>query len=465
MIRALVLIHRWLGIAFCLLFAMWFASGMVMHFVPFPALEEAERVAGLASFNPQAITIAPRDALQALSVQSVRRLRLIAVGDTPVYIAQHNDDTVAAFDATSGKSLAVTEMLALASAAAHAKARGLDATQPHIAALDTHDQWTVPNGFDTHRPLYRVALGNAEDTMLYVSSITGQVMLDTARAERGWNWAGSVLHWIYPTVLRKHWSAWDSTVWWLALLAMAGALAGTALGVVRLSAMQSPFKGWMKWHHILGLTCALFVLTWIFSGWLSMDHGRLFSRGKASSDERMRIEGRELAARDLPGLNGIATPVREIEWFTFAGEIVMRTIDHAGTQETPSGIQRSQWLTEAQVAIVTRALGAACTYVLMHDEDAYPARSATVNAPVYRVICGDIWYHIDGVNGRVIEKLDTSRRAYRWAYQALHTLDFPGLAERKPLRTVIILLLCSGGLAFSLTGVVIGWRRLRRTVR
>ena len=53
--RALVLIHRWLGVAFCLLFAMWFASGMVMHFVPFPSLEENERVAGLASFRNQAI--------------------------------------------------------------------------------------------------------------------------------------------------------------------------------------------------------------------------------------------------------------------------------------------------------------------------------------------------------------------------------------------------------------------------
>ena len=48
MMGAIVLLHRWLGIAFCLLFAMWFASGIVMHFVPFPSLTEAERFAGLA---------------------------------------------------------------------------------------------------------------------------------------------------------------------------------------------------------------------------------------------------------------------------------------------------------------------------------------------------------------------------------------------------------------------------------
>jgi hypothetical protein len=49
MMRALILLHRWLGVAFCLLFAMWFATGMVMHFVPFPALSEIERIGGLAA--------------------------------------------------------------------------------------------------------------------------------------------------------------------------------------------------------------------------------------------------------------------------------------------------------------------------------------------------------------------------------------------------------------------------------
>src|SRR5215210_1120612 len=47
--RPLVLAHRWLGIAFCLLFAMWFASGIVMRFIAYPSLTEEERIAGLAT--------------------------------------------------------------------------------------------------------------------------------------------------------------------------------------------------------------------------------------------------------------------------------------------------------------------------------------------------------------------------------------------------------------------------------
>jgi hypothetical protein len=36
--HVLVLLHRWLGVALCLPIALWFASGIIMHFVPFPAV-------------------------------------------------------------------------------------------------------------------------------------------------------------------------------------------------------------------------------------------------------------------------------------------------------------------------------------------------------------------------------------------------------------------------------------------
>jgi hypothetical protein len=83
------------------------------------------------------------------------------------------------------------------------------------------------------------------------------------------------------------------------------------------------------------------------------------------------------------------------------------------------------------------------------------------DGPVYRITCGDVWYDIDAANG-ALQKTDPSRRAYRWLYHALHTLDFPVLAGRPTLRTVLIVSLCGIGLVFSLTGLVIGWRRLWR---
>ena len=44
--RWLYLTHRWVGIVTCLLFAMWFLSGLVMLYVPFPELKQSEWLAG-----------------------------------------------------------------------------------------------------------------------------------------------------------------------------------------------------------------------------------------------------------------------------------------------------------------------------------------------------------------------------------------------------------------------------------
>src|SRR5581483_3356997 len=48
-----------------------------------------------------------------------------------------------------------------------------------------------------------------------------------------------------------------------------------------------------------------------------------------------------------------------------------------------------------------------------------------------------------------------------WPLKSLHTLDFAPLNAHPLLRTTVIVLLCLCGFVFSLTGVVLAWRRLR----
>lgn len=72
------------------------------------------------------------------------------------------------------------------------------------------------------------------------------------------------------------------------------------------------------------------------------------------------------------------------------------------------------------------------------------------------------WLHIDPASGVIVEKIDASRRLYRWLFNGLHRLDFPFLAGRPTLRQTCIVVLCALGFVFSVTGAVIAYRRLVR---
>lgn len=474
MMGAIVLTHRWLGIAFCLLFAMWFGTGIVMHFVPFPSLTEAERFVGLLPLDRAEARIAIADAVAASGIKDATRVRLVRRSDGIAYIIT-GSSRVRAVHASDGSDASVTSPdVALVIAQDYARSRGLDAARATIIAQADYDQWTVPNGFDRHRPLFRIAIGDAAGTEAYVSSLTGEVVLDTTRSERGWNLVGSVLHWIYPTVLRRNWALWDGVVWTLSLLALIGALLGAALGIVRIKmrggGISTPYRGWHALHHVIGLVATIFVLTWIFSGWLSMDHGRLFSRGQLTPAEAGVVFALpDWAAASSLDRRPISSSAREIEWFAFNSHVYRRDRIALGSQTLVRAAETSderhmEFLGGHDVQALTTRLASGCDAPsVVADADGYPAQSTIPGAPVYRSRCHDLWLDIDGADGSVLQRLDASRRAYRWFYGALHTLDFPILMAHPRLRDVLIVGLCGLGLVFSVTGIVVGWRRLRST--
>ena len=472
MMGALTLLHRWLGVALCLLFTMWFATGIVMLFVKYPALSEVDRINALAPVDIRKAAHSPGEAVVASSVKDATRVRLLQRSDGPVYIVSGASGADAINAGDLSNAAVRSEQLALAIAVDHARRRGIAVSQATLAGLADYDQWTLPGGFDVHRPLYRIALNDGQGTDLYVSSVTGEVVLDTTRRERWWNYAGSVAHWIYPTVLRSHAAVWSRLVWWLSLAALIGATAGAVLGTMRIRAegarLVSPYRGWQAWHHWLGLTCMLFVLTWIFSGWLSVDDGLLFTTGKPTDADVTTIAGTpawEAMPRD--DAQGISVSAKEIEWFVFGGHMYRRERMSAGRQllslaDAPADVAAPrEFLQSEEVDAVATRLAPKCdAAVIVDSADAYRPAAAP-GVPIYRSVCGDIWFHIDGASGALLEKLDSSRRTYRWIYGALHTFDIPAMAAHPLLRVVLIATLCGCGFAFSLTGVVIGWRRLR----
>lgn len=473
MLSALVWLHRWLGVATCLIFAAWFASGAVMLFQPFPSLPHAAQMALQAPVDAALVTAAPGQAV-ATAGEEVHRLRLMQRAQRPAYLVETTGG-VRAIDAATASALPP-----LSAQQARAEARRVFGSSASIAGPFDYDQWVVHNHFDPARPFYRLDANDAAGTQIYLSARTGELLQRTTRWERGWNWPGAVLHWIYVTPLRKSWSAWDSTIWWLSLVCLLVAVAGTALGVVRMLAAQrlrpprlTFFRQrWLRWHHLLGLGTAVFVLGWIFSGWLSMDHGRLFSRGTATGAQAKLYTGcsvehalRGVRAMALHGSDG----AREIDVTTLACRPVLTR--YAGNGSVVRVDRNGFPLDNAAMRhLIGRAAmaawpGGTAARITPVDPTSTYALAEGWPASAWRVELGASSLpnlYVDGQSGRLLTVMDTSRAAYAWVYHAVHTGNVPGLSSRPTLRRIIVLLPLIAGFLFSITGVVLGWKRLRR---
>jgi PepSY-associated TM region len=472
--RPLILLHRWLGVVFCLFFAMWFATGLVMHFVPFPALNDAERFAGLPPIDVARVAEGPAAAVAASGIARVTRVRLVQRSDGPLYIVSSSSALKALRATDLGDGAVRSDQLALTIAKEYAQRRRQIDTHATVAGRPRYDQWTVAGRFDPHRPLCRIALNDDAGHELYVSSATGEIVLATTRRQRAWNYVGSVAHWIYPTVLRRHAVVWTVTVWVLSLTALIGAVAGALVGLLRIGAVEkvrilAPYRGWQAWHHCVGLVCMIFVLTYIFSGWLSMDSGLLFSTGRPTGSETAIVAGAPDWAALSANQMGQLGQASEVEWFAFDGRIYRRVRTGLSSQQLALAVPRQDeslsqrpYLQPTELNALAPHLASACgAAAIIEPNDDYGIASSMPGAPVFRVPCGGVWFDIDGASGALLEKLDASARVYRWLYGGLHTLDFPILTGHPQVRTALVVTLCGCGFLFSLSGVVLALRRIR----
>ncbi|WP_343527800.1 PepSY domain-containing protein [Sphingomonas sp.] len=463
-LRLAFLVHRWAGIVACLFFAMWFASGLVMLYMPYPALSPAQGWAGAEPIDWSRVGRAPQ------GQGGARRITLEMRDGAPVWRIDGAEGDTHILSAEAGAVPVAVDTAYVRRVAA----RFGGAEVARVEAIG-HDQWTVAGGFDRHRPLWKADLVDAARTELYVSSLTGQVVQRTTRSQRVWNWLGSVPHWIYPTVLRRDGGLWRQVVMWVSGPCIAVALTGLWIGILRLRAgrrryrdgRMTPYRGWMLWHHVSGLLGGAMLTTWIVSGWLSVDPGHAFA-GSAAPPEAMRAyAGQAGEPVALDRLARIAVGARSVEWSGDAG-LKRIAIDRASPH--PRWLDR-QSLAPARASIPARAAmlvpgGRLVASERLARPDFY--WTSPTRLPVVRMRFDDpaaTWLYVDPMSGALVQRQDRTRRAYRWVYTLLHTWDWPWLTARRPAWDAWMWLWSIAGMVLSVSGVVVGWRRLRRPAR
>ncbi len=460
-------------------------------YVPFPRLTEVERLNALPLIDFSQVRLSPSDAREnarALFVlenqgkpidanvrpDRLEIIRLVQPGDTPIYALRFARSGWVGIDAMQGTRVPVSEAQAKRAVAAWSASSVVS-----VSSL-TVDQWSVYPGLKPHRPLFAVDLHDGGRH--YVSSRTGELVRDTSQFERGWNWVGAVVHWIYVTPIRENGDLWHWVVVVLSVYAIVVALLGMVLGVIRFrkyaSGRWSPYQGWMRWHHILGLVGAAFVFSWLVSGLLSMNPGAVFARADVAqlSDAWRGATLDEVALPSAPPMSRSAA--KEIEWHAFRENLV--AISRFGDSsnridaETKNGL--TSWtvdraFVEPRAATLAAARGttvASFEHLGKHDLYYYP-RTRARPLPAWRIVLADdssTWWHVDGTTGDLVNAMSRSNRVERWVYNGLHSWDFAPLLKHRPWSWDIPMLIAMTiGFAFSLTCVVVAGRRLRPLLR
>jgi uncharacterized iron-regulated membrane protein len=501
----LILSHRYLGIAICLLLVMWFASGIVMIYAGgLPSLTPEERRAHLPAIDFSRVTLSAADAAARAGLDEPSSVTLLSVQERPAY--RFGGPTPTTVFADTGETMAPVN----AAQARHIAARFVGVPESLLTdagQLTAPDQWTLQ--LARRGGLQKFTVGDDARTELYVNPRTAEVVLATTSRDRLLAWVGVIPHWLYFDWLRTNQPLWYRTVVWTATAACVLTLLGLVLGVTQWRRTKPfklstsvPYAGWMRWHYVSGAVFGVFALTWAFSGLLSMEPYEWTTAAGLEVDDSAFTGGpidlSQYKTADAATWAAVADsrPVKEVDlariqdeaYFVVHLDTPARKL-HAERLHQPYYItgkaERDRLLVAADtmrvreepfsVESLMARLDAALPgekvveQTLLAEYDSYYySRGRQTPLPALRVKYADpaqTWIYLDPEMSRVLGSVPKLARVERWLYNGLHSLDFSFWYSRRPLWDIGMIVLLLGGLSTSVIGAYLGARRVWRASR
>lgn len=480
--RSLIFIHRWLGVALCLLFLLWFPSGIGIMYWDFPSVTADDRLDRSPALNPATIRLSPAEAHAKLNtVQLPTQARLNTFDGRPVYRFRTGRDDAIVYADTGERQVEVSKAMMDRIASGWT---GQSASAARVESIESVDQWTVQAPLRSLRPLWKYSWPGGQQ--LYISQTSGEVVQYTTTGSRVGAYLGPIPHWLYFTPLRKRQSLWSSIVIWSSGIGTFAASLGVVVAVWMYSPSKRyrragvptsiPYRGQKRWHMVLGLIFGVATVTWAFSGMLSMDPFPTRTSGPAGARAgnsipqalRGRFQLEAFAARHpRETLEPIANlEVKELELTTFAGEpIYIATLAGGDTRIVPlNGAERTEFDHQRITEVVTNAVGSsgvAEIRALDQYDRYYLDRRRERPLPVILVRLDDAEktrYYIDPKTARIAGSYSTRSWVTRWVYHGLHSLDFPWLYNYRPAWDIVVIAFMIGGTALCVTSLILAWR-------
>jgi len=470
--RGIFFVHRWLGIIIALLMAVWALSGLVMMYVAFPETTDEERLGGLEPLDRweccESLSLPGDQVIQSASIEMF--------AGSPV-LRWQGAQSAGMLGLESGNTPPIDASTAAGVASGYMHRHTGRSLEPSIEQIRV-DQWTVYGQYRRHQPLYKASFGDEAGTVLYVSGSDGTVVQDTAARERFWNWLGAVPHWLYFTSFRQNQPLWYNFVVYASLLGVFLTVTGIYIGIAQFGRgkRRIPYRGLGWWHHVTGLVFGVLTLTWVLSGLFSMQPWGMFE-SKGPGKELAAMAGRPANAEDLARFvkavseldaSGVVTADLSVQ----QGE-AWAILAHADGSRVRTSLPDLDERPLSEVELEGRArLASEAAKIadmrMIHTTDAYYyGHKGEVSLPVFRIIHDDEEqrrFYIDPQTGELVGYVDGASRGYRWWFNGLHRMDFVPWLRARPIWDLVTLPLMLGVSLLCLIGLVLGIRRLRRTV-
>lgn len=502
----IILSHRYIGIPLSFMFVVWFLSAFVMIYAGgMPRITPEMRVEGAAPLDFAKVAVSPQQAVSIAGFSPVSATLKTVLG-RPVYEFGDRDFGSTFVYADNGDVLADVDELDARQIASNFLE--IPASQFSFeGVIDKVDQWTLTSR--RQLPLYKFVAGDDLGTVAYVSGQNAQLTVYTTSQSRMLAWLGTIPHWLYFTALRTNQPLWYDLVVWSSGIGCVLALFGLFLGVTQFRKVRPfnlsrsiPYRGWMRWHYILGVIFGVFTLTWAFSGMLSMEPFSWSNTQGLYVDRDVYREG-ELSVAAFPAFDEeqwstvVDGDIKEIEFSWIQGQPyfsanysarsgldnVKRERLHQPYYVTNQAESNSVLIAASSFTVVegfdveslVSKLSSSVTdanvvnYELLAEYDNYYySRNNQIPLPVLRVVFDDpaaSWVYIDPKQSQVLTLVHKWSRIERWLYNGLHSLDFAFWYHKRPLWDIGVIILLLGGLISSGIGLAFGLKRLKNDIK
>ena len=203
-VRFVFSVHRVVGTIIALFFLMWFLTGLVLIYHPYPRLSDEQIYAHqevLPDLLPDVDSIAQR------AGGTLRKLHLYqAQGQTLAEVTTKDTSCTMVADGTQP-----VKPVTYATAEQIAK-RWIDAPILRVDTLHERAQWVLYSRYDKVLPIYRFYFDDSDRSELFISGKNGEAQQLTTRSSRFWAWVGAIPHKFYVPALRTRLDLWMNTV-------------------------------------------------------------------------------------------------------------------------------------------------------------------------------------------------------------------------------------------------------------